>query len=124
MKIAVLSDIHSNYPAFNAVVQQIKGVDQFWFLGDLFGYGPYPIETYRRFESLQNVCSVRGNHDDRLISQLCTLNQIASSAIIKNMEALNAYPGYQNELLPFIQKLPSVFSPIPSFYFSHGAAVS
>ncbi|MCZ8163077.1 MAG: metallophosphoesterase family protein, partial [Microcystis sp. LE19-196.1B] len=44
MKIAVLSCIHGNMPAFNAVLQDLdqQGCQEIYCLGDLVGYGPHP----------------------------------------------------------------------------------
>ncbi|MGH2382093.1 MAG: metallophosphoesterase family protein, partial [Candidatus Limnocylindria bacterium] len=39
MRIAVLSDIHSNLPALTAVRADLADVDQVWVLGDIVGYG-------------------------------------------------------------------------------------
>ena len=42
MRIAVLSDVHGNLPALEAVLEQIKPYDAVWQLGDVVGYGPQP----------------------------------------------------------------------------------
>ena len=44
MRIAVLSDIHANRQAFEAVLAEVgsAGVDQVWCLGDVVGYGADP----------------------------------------------------------------------------------
>ncbi|MDP1614602.1 MAG: metallophosphoesterase family protein [Methylococcales bacterium] len=66
MRIAVLSDVHSNYIALKMVIDdaQKRGVDDFWFLGDAVGYGWQPLET---LDSLGRITSmdnwVIGNHD-------------------------------------------------------------
>ena len=46
MRIAVLSDVHANLHALEAVLAEIDagGFDGIWFLGDLVGYGPKPNE--------------------------------------------------------------------------------
>jgi len=45
MRVALLSDIHSNHLALQAVLEHSKtqNVDNYWFVGDLVGYGPEPI---------------------------------------------------------------------------------
>ena len=40
MRIAVLSDIHGNLPALEAVLTALKPFDALWQLGDIVGYGP------------------------------------------------------------------------------------
>lgn len=46
MRCAILADIHSNYPALQAVAEDAARmqVDQYWNLGDLIDYGPFPVE--------------------------------------------------------------------------------
>jgi predicted phosphodiesterase len=62
MRIAVLSDIHANLPALEAVLAALGPVDSVWHLGDVVGYGPQPDEVVARLEGLAAV-GVRGNHD-------------------------------------------------------------
>ena len=62
MRIAVLSDIHANLVALDAVLAGIGGVDQVWHLGDVVGYGPEPDAVVDRLRTLGAV-GVRGNHD-------------------------------------------------------------
>ena len=66
MRIAVLSDIHSNLVALDAVLAHAGGVDAIWHLGDVVGYGPDPDGVVARLEGLGAV-GVRGNHDDAAI---------------------------------------------------------
>src|SRR4249919_4287210 len=62
MRIAVLSDIHSNLVALDAVLAHIGSIDAIWHLGDVVGYGPEPDAVVERLASLGAV-GVRGNHD-------------------------------------------------------------
>ena len=62
MRIAVLSDIHSNLPALEAVLAALGEVDAWWHLGDVVGYGPHPDEVVGRLREIKAV-GVRGNHD-------------------------------------------------------------
>jgi predicted phosphodiesterase len=62
MRIAVLSDIHANLTALEAVLAAIGSVDAIWHLGDVVGYGPEPDGVVARLMSL-NARGVRGNHD-------------------------------------------------------------
>lgn len=62
MRIAVLSDIHSNLPALDAVLAAAGDVDAIWHLGDVVGYGPDPDGVVERLQSIGAV-GVRGNHD-------------------------------------------------------------
>jgi len=64
MRVAVISDVHANYPALEAVLEQVNAarVDAVWCLGDTVGYGPRPNECCQRVEARADRCLV-GNHD-------------------------------------------------------------
>jgi predicted phosphodiesterase len=62
MRIAVLSDIHANLPALDAVLEDAGAVDAIWHLGDVVGYGPDPDGVVARLREVGAV-GVRGNHD-------------------------------------------------------------
>ncbi|MDX6642411.1 MAG: hypothetical protein QOD76_373 [Solirubrobacteraceae bacterium] len=64
MRIAIISDIHGNRPAFDAVLAEIDaaGVDSIWCLGDLVGYGAEPDACVELARERADVCLV-GNHD-------------------------------------------------------------
>jgi predicted phosphodiesterase len=62
MRVAVLSDIHSNLTALDAVLAAAGPVDAIWHLGDVVGYGPDPNGVVRRLIEVGAV-GVRGNHD-------------------------------------------------------------
>jgi predicted phosphodiesterase len=62
MRIAVLSDIHSNLVALDAVLAHAGSLDGVWHLGDVVGYGPDPDGVVARLASVDAV-GVLGNHD-------------------------------------------------------------
>ncbi len=62
MRVAVLSDIHSNLVALDAVLAHAGTVDAVWHLGDVVGYGPEPDGVVARLIEVGAV-GVRGNHD-------------------------------------------------------------
>ncbi|MFN3928162.1 MAG: metallophosphoesterase family protein [Thermoflexus sp.] len=62
MRVLVLSDIHANLEALEAVLADAGTWDALWFLGDLVGYGPDPVECIDRIQRLAAVALV-GNHD-------------------------------------------------------------
>jgi predicted phosphodiesterase len=62
VRIAVLSDIHSNLLALDAILAKVGAVDAIWHLGDVVGYGPEPDGVVDRLKALGAV-GVRGNHD-------------------------------------------------------------
>ena len=62
MPIAVLSDIHANLAALDAVLADAGPVDAVWQLGDIVGYGPEPDAVVERLRDVGAI-GVRGNHD-------------------------------------------------------------
>ncbi len=64
MKALVLSDIHGNLEALEAVLRAAGSFrwKELWFLGDLYGYGPNPEECFEILKQY-NLCFIPGNHD-------------------------------------------------------------
>jgi putative phosphoesterase len=71
MKVLLLSDIHGNYPALEAIYNQVEplGCDQIINCGDTTVYAPYPNETIDWLRQ-HNAFSIRGNTDDKVIKLL------------------------------------------------------
>lgn len=66
MRIALISDIHGNCVALDAVLADIAaqgGVDGYWLLGDLVAMGPDPAGVMQRLRTLPNQQAIRGNTD-------------------------------------------------------------
>src|SRR5436305_4058677 len=63
-RVAVISDVHANRHALEAVLAAIDGdsPDEIWCLGDLVGYGPKPNECCSLVAARADVC-LAGNHD-------------------------------------------------------------
>jgi predicted phosphodiesterase len=103
MRILVISDIHANLTALEAVLQSAGSFDAAWCLGDLVGYGPDPNECVERVRALPNLACVRGNHDDAVSStgDLEEFNDDARRAALmtrrlitpENMSYLKSLPG-------------------------------
>ena len=71
MKILVISDIHANLTALQAVLQD--AADQYesvWCLGDLVGYGPDPNECIEVIHALPNLTCLVGNHDAAALGKI------------------------------------------------------
>jgi len=62
MRALVISDIHGNLPALEAVLAAARPFDELWNLGDVVGYGAHPNEVIDRLRPLATI-NVRGNHD-------------------------------------------------------------
>jgi putative phosphoesterase len=66
MTVAILSDIHGNKYALNAVISDIKSlnVSEIVFLGDLVINGPSPLEVFQELRNLKPICWIKGNTDE------------------------------------------------------------
>jgi diadenosine tetraphosphatase ApaH/serine/threonine PP2A family protein phosphatase len=62
MRVLIVSDIHGNLHALDAVLGAAGRFDALWNLGDVVGYGAFPNEVIERLRPLAKV-NVRGNHD-------------------------------------------------------------
>jgi putative phosphoesterase len=69
MKLLILSDIHGNWPALEAVLQAEPRYDAVAFCGDVVDYGPFPVECLRWVAENADY-AVRGNHDNALAFDL------------------------------------------------------
>ncbi len=69
LKIAVLSDVHGNLPALDAVLADCAKHDcsQFWYLGDFVGYIPCPNEVIKRLRGMHAI-SIIGNYDLKVLT--------------------------------------------------------
>ena len=71
-KIAILSDIHGNATALEAVIADAKnqGVNEYWLLGDIFLPGPGANDLVALLKDLPITATVRGNWDDCVLEAL------------------------------------------------------
>ena len=114
--IGVISDIHSNIHALEAVLDKLKQVDQIICLGDVVGYGAHPNECVERVKGLKIPC-VLGNHDAACIGLLSLgwFNPHAANAVRWAMEE-----ELTEESLRFLRGLPTSRR-IEPFYLVHGS---
>ena len=91
MRVAVVSDIHSNLHALEAVLEAIDAdaPDELWCLGDVVGYGPRPNECCALVAERADVC-LAGNHDLAIVGtiDLDEFHGDAALAARLNREAL------------------------------------
>jgi len=89
LKRAIISDIHSNLEAFEAVLKDIdtQNVDDVYCLGDLVGYGPNPIEVIDLAMRRVKKCLL-GNHDQAALFDPEGFNASAEQAIFWTREQL------------------------------------
>lgn len=64
-RTAILADIHGNAPALAALLADAKQqqCDEYWFLGDIFGYGPLPVTCIHLLDHVSPTIWLMGNHD-------------------------------------------------------------
>jgi len=84
MRVAILSDIHANLAALEAVLAdaRLQGVDSPpWVLGDIVGYGPDPDEVIEALRA-SDALAVAGNHDLAAVGALplAEFNALAAAA--------------------------------------------
>jgi diadenosine tetraphosphatase ApaH/serine/threonine PP2A family protein phosphatase len=101
MRYLILSDIHSNLLALEAVLEDAPSGLPVWCLGDIVGYGPYPNECIQRVRSLDAACVV-GNHDWAAMGKLDVRDF--------NLDAQRSVLWTQRQLTPasleYLEQLP------------------
>lgn len=113
MKIAVISDIHGNLQALDAVLENIKkeNCDKIFCLGDLAMAGPQPNETINKIKELMkngNFELIQGNTDEYLGQNSDEMHQIIAKANPIMASAYNAdRKVISEENLEFLKNLPS-----------------
>lgn len=106
MRYLVLSDIHANLAALEAVLEDAPDFDEVWCLGDLVGYGPKPNECIERVRGLPHT-SLAGNHDWAALGKLdlSSFNTIARTANEWTQRQLTSSSRtYLNGLSPSLQQ--------------------
>ena len=103
-RFLVLADIHANWHALVAVLRHARGrYDAIWFLGDIVGYGPRPVECARFVK--QFVSPTRrwraGNHDLGLLGRLDSVGSPYKSSDT----ARNTWKKHRQ----ILQKVPSLW---------------
>lgn len=104
MRVLLVSDIHSNLEALQAVLEAAPAerFDEVWCTGDITGYGPNPSECVGFFRNLPHARIVLGNHDAvvaRLVPPLA-FNPHAIAAVRKNIESI------EPEAAAWLSRLP------------------
>lgn len=109
MKYAIVSDIHANLEALEAVIGKCRelGVEQYLCLGDLVGYNANPKECLNIIRGLDKTCIVKGNHDEYASNgdnEMQGFNPHAKEAVLWTRSQLNT------EELEFLAHLPYTIS--------------
>ena len=124
MKRALISDIHGNLEALEAVMADINdvGVDDIYCLGDIIGYGPNPCEC---LDVVMRQCkaTILGNHDQAALFDPDGFNPMALQAIYWTRDQLDNGPGSAaqvNQRWDFLGELPRLVDE-EDFKFVHGS---
>jgi len=117
MRYAFIADIHGNFEALAAVMEDVRAEqpDHVFCLGDIVGYGAEPAECIRAMRENSILC-IAGNHDFAVSGDLSTqyFNPIASASVDWTRQALS------EKDLEFLSKLPLEFKN-EVFVLTHGA---
>jgi diadenosine tetraphosphatase ApaH/serine/threonine PP2A family protein phosphatase len=116
MRVVILSDIHSNFVALEAVLAAAGSYDELWNLGDTIGYGPRPNECMAAMRERASVM-IAGNHDLACLGlvDLSDFNPEARAANIWNGAQL--HDGHREAL----ESLPPLHPVNARFMVAHGS---
>ena len=116
MQIALVSDIHSNLVALDAVLEALPRSDQLWCLGDTIGSGPRPNECLQRMRD-RAIHVLTGNHD------LACLGEISLASF--NSLARQANEWNNRQLLPdlraYLHERPAKITVEPGATLAHAS---
>jgi diadenosine tetraphosphatase ApaH/serine/threonine PP2A family protein phosphatase len=124
MKIAVMSCIHGNYEALNAVLSDIDAhrIEQIYCLGDLVGYGPHPNAVVEMIRSL-DIPTVQGCWDEDMLDGLNACECSYPSMLAEHRGRL-AHAWTAKEITPetqdFLAQLPMTLR-VDNLAFVHGS---
>lgn len=109
MKIGIITDIHNNVVALEAVLQEFERQRCALVVcaGDIIGIGPYPEETVQKMMSIPNLIAVRGNHENYLLEGMPSEYPNAEGMSYEEM----AYHRWEHQRLSpasvaFLRELP------------------
>jgi diadenosine tetraphosphatase ApaH/serine/threonine PP2A family protein phosphatase len=124
MKIAVMSCIHSNYEALDAVLLDIdqQQAEKIYCLGDLVGYGPYPNSVVAQIRSL-DIPTVAGCWDEDIVEGLNSC-ECGFPSLLAETRGKLAHEWTDKEIYPenreFLTQLPQTFQE-GNLAFVHGS---
>ncbi len=148
MRVALLSDVHANLVALEAVLDDIQAtcqvasqrIDACWFLGDAVGYGPQPRQCLQRLDDLlgEGEPWLAGNHDLGLVH--CLRGNMSCKAddtpddlrdLIGNMGSADALQIQAWELAGYEERswyqrmaaAPTWSAPVSGVVIAHGTVI-
>jgi diadenosine tetraphosphatase ApaH/serine/threonine PP2A family protein phosphatase len=116
MRIVLVSDIHSNAVALDAVLAALPAYDELWCLGDTIGYGPEPNRCLEQMRKRARY-ALTGNHDLACLGlvSLADFNALARTANEWNNQQL------EPELRAYLQELPAQLPLPPHVTLAHAS---
>jgi predicted phosphodiesterase len=117
MRVLVISDVHANYTALEAVLGDAGKVDETWCLGDLVGYGPDPNVTVEMIAEIPNLTCMMGNHDVAIIGKMPfeTFNGDARRSLLYHEKVISATN------MDFLRTLTSEKKVVSGVTLAHGS---
>ena len=116
MTVALLSDIHANLVALEAVLADLPSVEAIWVMGDTVGYGPDPADTLALLRE-RGATLVAGNHDRAVATGqgLELFNSAARAAAVRHRAWLAAADR------DALAALPLTLEPADGYAICHGS---
>jgi diadenosine tetraphosphatase ApaH/serine/threonine PP2A family protein phosphatase len=116
MIVALLSDIHANVVALEAVLRELPAVAGIWVMGDTVGYGPDPAPTLVLLRE-RRATLIAGNHDRAVATGegLELFNAAARTAAERHRAWLSAADR------DFLAGLPVSLEPADGYAICHGS---
>ena len=119
MRVLIISDIHANLTALEAVLEHANDRDAVWCLGDLVGYGPDPNECIELVAGFPNSICLIGNHDQAVMGEIpiSRFNTDAGAVVAWTQSILTE----QNQA--FLNTLPSKVT-LEGYTLAHGSPLA
>lgn len=116
MKVLLVSDVHANAVALEAVLTDAGSFDALWNLGDTVGYGPEPVRCLELLDERGADPTLAGNHDLACVGALALseFNPVARAAAEWTAKRLG--PRHR----AFLANLPSLAT-VAGFTLAHGS---
>lgn len=110
MKFAVLTDIHGNIDALNAVLNDIdqrNDITHIYNLGDLIGFGPFTNEVLARVFARDDMTIISGNHDEAVVA---LIDQLPYPQSIAHLQPHHEWivQHLDQQYLPRLRTLPRI----------------
>ncbi|MBL8696514.1 MAG: metallophosphoesterase family protein [Planctomycetes bacterium] len=123
--IALISDLHSNREALDAVfavIDRLPGIEKVYCLGDVVGYGPEPEYCVDKVRERCEVCLL-GNHDEALFNGAQDFNPHARGAIeftVRRLKPGILSTGTKRARWEFLRSLPTTHR-VGRYLFVHAS---